>query len=246
MNTPVLFDLKSTGKWVVDFSESGLLLKVGKRTHLESLQAGKLYMKPLGFHVENEKKYPGLGTGDAEEGILTKISNAEVLVDGKVAGKAVDAELHMCRNNPVFCCMTADFQPECGNILAFRPDKRMLTDFAEGDSSEYGVIMIDRTAFLNRIRQRCEEVKITWLARSVIYTDDFTARMKEENGILVPPCFFKRIQYEYQHEFRIVFSPVVQDFYELDIGDISDISRLFALNIIEYGIEIHCADKENK
>lgn len=234
----VSFEYGTGEKWEVNFSRSGLLMKVGKREHLNALQNGTLFMKPVGFHIANESKFPGKGIGDAEEGLLTRFENAELLVNGTVVGQAVDGTVYANKQNPIFCCSAVGFCKEGTDKCVFKPDKRMVSDFVNGDPHDYGVILIDRTAFIEQVAKRCKELDIAWLARSVIYSDDSLARVKVENGLLVPPCFFKRTRYAYQSEFRILFSPQVKEKYELNIGSISKISRLFSLDFFENGIEM--------
>ena len=229
-------------KWIVDFAQTRLLIKVAKRNRLEELQQGKIYMKPVKFHRENEKNFPGLGVGDAGEGVMTKFENADILIDGKVVGQAVNGTICANNLNPVFCCMSVNFKQISDKKAEFRVDKQMLDDFVQGAPEEFGVLLIEQTPFLKRIGAACEKLGIGCVYRDVIYSDDELLRIKVENGIIMPPAFFKSTRFAYQHEFRILFLNQIEDHFILDIGDISDISRVYPVGLLKYGIDLEVKD----
>lgn len=224
--------------WTVDFEKTRLLLKVAKREHLDSLRMGKIYMKPVGFHRKNEENFPGLGIGDADEGVLTKIQNAEVFMDGERIAAEIDAVVRMNESNPVFCCMSVNFQKTSDDTIEFKPDEQMIKDFVQGDPKDYGVLVFEQTAFLERVFKACSDQGIQGIYRDVIYTDDATARIRYENGIILTAPFFKKTKLCYQNEFRILFSNMIKDYFVLDIGDISDISRGYSVEMLKHGIII--------
>lgn len=225
-------------KWILDFSKTRLLMKVGKRDRLEELRQGKIYMKPVKFHRDNEKNFPGLGIGDGNEGIMTKFNHAQILINGKVIADEVDGIISANDSNPVFCCMAIDFKNVSDKRAEFRVDERMIKDFVHGNPDEYGVLLIDQTSFLERIDKVCKQQHIRCIYRNVIYSDDMIARIKVKDGILASPAFFKGAKFSYQNEFRILFATHVKDHFILDIGDISDITRSCSVNLLKCGIDL--------
>lgn len=195
-------------------------------------------MKPLAFHIENEQNFPGKGVGDSEEGVMTKFENAKMLINGQVVGTSVNGTISSNTSNPIFCSSLVAFELDGNNRVVYHPDKRMISDFTDGNEKKYGVLLIQFKDFFQKIEKRCKELNISWLGRSVIYTDDSLKRFGYENGYYIPPAFYKRKKYEYQKEVRVLLYEDVSDYYILDIGDISEISRLFSLSFFDYGIEI--------
>lgn len=129
--------------WHIDGRSTLLLAKVGEIEHLMALQKGEVYMKPLGFHKQNEKNHPHLGVGDRKEGILHEFTpemDFEMIVDGEKVEGVVRAEVTMNAANPVFCCLLVDYSQVRNGALEIRFDPRMIADFANDPTKEYGLI----------------------------------------------------------------------------------------------------------
>lgn len=233
--------------WHIDGRSTLLLAKVGEIEHLRALQKGEVYMKPLGFHKQNEKNHPNLGVGDRKEGILQEFTpemDFEMIVDGEKVEGVVRAEVTMNAANPVFCCLLVDYSQVRNGALEIRFDPRMIADFANDPTKEYGFLLFEHKGFMERVQSACVRNRIGWIARSVIYTDDFLSRMIVENGLIVPPAFFKKTELSYQKEFRILLYENVEDHYILDIGDISDISRIYSREALMNGIKLMIKEED--
>lgn len=209
-----------------------LLVKVGKLVHLEELRKGKMFMRPLSFHRENEKKHPSSGVGDADEGLMmrvTKDMDLQLFVDGvAIEGVSMVQTFTNC-SNPVFCCATANYELTEDQKVRVHFKNEYLSDFCLDNSVEYGFLLINQEVFLHRVALACKRQGIRFAAREVIYTDTQEPRLQEVDGQLVSPAFFKRTRFSHQNEFRLLFSNHVTDSFILDIGSIEDISEICQL-----------------
>ena len=114
-----------------------LLVKVGKMAHLEELRKGKMFMKPLSFHRENEKKYPSSGVGDADEGLVlraTKDMDLQLFVDGVAIEEVTMVQAFANCSNPVFCCAEANYERLENHMLSVIFKDDYLSDFCLDDA----------------------------------------------------------------------------------------------------------------
>jgi len=215
------------------FSSINFLCKIQRREYLESYQHGNLYMKNVLYHRLNEAKYPNSGIGDAEEGLLLKGGRSTLSCNGEVVALLKDFELFTCDKNPIFCTMCSDWKMIDENTLFFKPEERVISDFVFGDQSEYGIILIDRNPFLEKIEKALNAQGLWGCSNCVNYTDSINQYDEKYE-----PAFRKRIRFSYQHEFRIWIDVETNDSFELDIGDISDISLIFPIEVLQNGITV--------
>ncbi|MGN1158250.1 MAG: hypothetical protein ACI4TK_18925 [Agathobacter sp.] len=209
---------------------SNLLLKIQKITHLKQLQQGKLYMKRLDFHRKNERE----GAGDADEGLVAYYPTATLTIDGVEIADAKDVRLHAFGDHPVFCCFSVELEKQNEHEHLCCVNKKLLSEFADS-SGEYGMMLIQRTAFRQRISDTLEKQNMMGWFDDVTYTDDMERYSKED---LYKVAFRKKTKFNHQHECRLLVNASVDDYYILDIGDLSDISMILPITNVEKDVKV--------
>nr|DAE09632.1 MAG TPA: hypothetical protein [Siphoviridae sp. ctDtx1] len=220
-----------------------LLMKFTEEKYIKDLQEGKLYCKNLKHYRELENKDGDRDMGDKNEGkfLLNEVkcdfySREDEKLVLTVQNANVSLDIYGVDKTPVFC-MTGvkesdlkefyDNEKE-GYILNFA---ELLNDMLDKSYWEAAVVITKPGEFYNRIIKKCMKDKINITARSVKYTDfkiNYTDRtnsfVKDKKEIV----FWKDHYYKGQYEYRIAVDNVkVDDYYQFDIGDISDITRVY-------------------
>jgi len=210
--------------------ESNILVKISKIKYLEEIRSGKLYMKTLEFHRKNEKE----GVGDDEEGMLMHFPKATLKIDGIEVGYAKDCKMYILGDRPVFCCLNVELERVSNNNFVCVIDKQLLADFV-GNDEEYGFIVINKGIFRERVSKALEKLNLMGWMHKVTYSDKIEKPSKEE---IFRVAFRKRSRFEYQHEYRLVIDEPVVDHFVLDVGDLSDISKILTIKEIGSDIKI--------
>lgn len=221
--------------------------KFGKHSRLVELQKGHLYLKNLDFFIKEETRTGIKGVGDNEEALL--FSSSDV--------KAFDPNTHTLlftgkaevRNSgdifkPVFCMTAKDiFQnpqsldfPNLVTSIEF--DTKLIEDFSNNAEKLYVLIITDIAEFIRRIELTLIPMNII-LNYGLVKYRDTKVIWKTDNGIELNNAFCKNESYKHQEEFRILIETTVDDHFEININDISDISSVVeAENIIKHGLTI--------
>ncbi|HAE62925.1 MAG TPA: hypothetical protein DCG38_11440 [Eubacteriaceae bacterium] len=222
-----------------------LLLKFGSRTNLEMLQQGKVYMKNLQFYIDLENATSDEDVGDKYDGLLPiqDVKLSIYTVDSKelitqLAAPVATMNLGY-KKSPVFCMFIFDHRNKTAvnineNELIVRLDfsdeqKRRLANF--GDSA---LLITDPDEFFSRMKKGLNNTGISYTRDKVKYYEGNTKEHIEEiqdNETRIG--FWKRKKYEYQQEYRFfAFDSAIDDYVIIDIGDLSDISRLESTEVI--------------
>jgi hypothetical protein len=222
--------------------------KFGSKDNLNDLRNGHLYMKNLGYYVNEELQTGIRGRGDKYEALMFY---SDIV-------KAYDPETHVLlftgkaevRNNkdtkkPVFCMMAKNiFQnpislnfPQLTTKVIF--DLKLLDDFSEKGANTYMIIFTDLPEFFRRVEEAIKPQNIR-LFRDFVKYRDTNALWKTENGIEYNDVFCKRECFRHQEEYRILLDTIVDDHFDINIGDISDITSnvIGSENIVKSGILI--------
>jgi hypothetical protein len=217
-----------------------IFIKFGKSCHLEKLQKGELFMKPLGYYIDLEKKSENIsyGIGDKYEGqlpfnnaVLQKMvpQNGEFhTVDNNVSGK-FDSHSEQI---PVFCM----FLPKDHHRVFDFSDEQKEKFRGFGDSA---LLITNGGIFKNRVRVAFEKKNLRFKEGKVFYYDNNNSfddtnsteflNVFGENNLKI--VFGKRKQFQYQQEYRfVVLKNIKEDHLTVDIGDISDISTLLTMD----------------
>ena len=202
------------------------LIKFKNTRIINSLKSGKIYLNSLKWFREYENELGDVVVGDSYEGML-HINEGELII--KETGehhKLNDTIIPTVLSNSYVFCMTY-IDPKNDKFEFDDEQKEELRNF--GDAA---LVILDSEEFLARIKKAAEEKgykiyfnKVHYYDEKVDWADIFISLIQGTHNI----AFWKRKAYSNQQEFRIVI-PVedyTEDHIELDIGDISDISKIF-------------------
>ena len=209
--------------------KSNILLKVTKKEYADDIRAGKLYMKSLSYFRSLEQK----GVGDDSEGFVASGEEAQIVYEGQVLGHAKNWKLHI--NCFVFCTLSVEFEENENGQNEFIVPSNFMEEFMFDGNSEYVMLMINRAAFIKRVERAMTKTELGWCFGNVEYTDDTSAISPEE---WYRSALRKRKEFAHQHECRLIVEAAGEDYYVLNIGDISDITEMIPLENYKGDIEI--------
>ena len=211
--------------------ESNLLIKVTKRNYAEDIQAGRLYMKSLRYFRELEQQ----GVGDEEEGLINTAPKGEIFWNGQKIGDVRNIRTYY--DCPVFCTATVSLKKQKNGSIKYTIPLKLLREFMVDKTADYVLMIINRNEFQKRIDEKMREKKIQGFFGNVNYTDEKAHFSHEER---YKAAFRKRMEFAHQHECRLALNLAIEDFYVLEIGDISDITTFIPIfdNEHEMAIEV--------
>lgn len=203
------------------------LIKFKSKDRIQTLREGKLYMKSLEFYRKQEIIHGDCTVGDKFEA-MAHINEGQIVIPELGVNKNISDELIKTSfsDSFVFCMFGISTLSE--KFTFSDEQKKKIREF--GDTA---LLITDSNEFLNRINNAVIRDKLIGSHGFVQYYDegvdsaDFWCSLIKAgmNNI----AFRKRKCYAYQQEYRwlIEHPPTQNDFYELDIGNISDISVVF-------------------
>lgn len=221
-----------------------LLMKFGELENLHKLQKGQVYCKNLKFYSKLEKKNNDTARGDSLEGkyrmtaCSIKVYNRET---GNLEFSFDNADSSLVFNEvmemPVFC-MTGvstkyiDLKEKDENTLtADVKFSNILSKMLEEGYWQSALIITNQTEFLNRILNKCSELGIELKKKLIKYTDmdiNLVDRYEDIDKDITNIAYWKDNAYSYQYEYRLAMKNCyTEDDFILDIGDITDISKLY-------------------
>lgn len=211
------------------FSDPNLILcKIGKKEHLEQLQQGIIYARPLGAFCDLYDSEMSHQQVDIFEGCIHVADEADIVVQGVLVGKAYGLKEQIGQKTPVFCCMLPRLSQVDLDEWRVYFDSRLFKDFVHGEMCNYGVLLIDGIKF----KERLECLGIECYGKRISYTDKPFDRTRSN---LVEAIFRKRLSFAYQQEFRVVFYKESKEKGEVlkqNVGSLRDFSRLFPISIV--------------
>lgn len=232
----------------IDFQQIFLLFKFASIDRLQQLRNGKIYMKNLEYFVKLEKSTGISGVGDKNEGVLFYSNKIRMydehdnLVLEANEGKVSDSRI---LKSPVFCISAKNIfdnitmfdYPAVVSNIDF--DNKIYDDFGT-ESNDFGVLVItDFNEFINRIKAKVKEKGIS-LEYGMVEYRDIKVIYKKNDDILFNNAFTKSKRFSHQEEFRILLNIDVDDHFILEIGPISDISKIIDIETIKSGLSMRC------
>lgn len=190
-----------------------VLYKISPEEYIKDILAGRLYMKPLSYYRTLEVD----GKGDDKEGVLCDKEKGEVLVelDGKqeLLGTACNISAWGSSKNPVFCFRHTTLKCNEDGIYRLEIPSRMISEFVTDESKSFGLIIIERRAFEQRLADILTTLDYTF--KEVVYTDTI--------GFNNDPAFHKRCSFSHQKEIRLLLTGITlgaDEHYMLHLGNV--------------------------
>lgn len=220
-----------------------ILAKFGKEEHMKNLQKGEIYCKRLYYYSELEEKTGDRSIGDKNEGkhIMNQcdiwLYNNEEGYYYKIYNNVkVELELNKIKNMPVFCMVglkTIDLEliEEKNDSKKYNLNsEKLFKEFINNDQWESALVITNQSEFFERINNVCIKKDIKVKRKSVNYTDmgiNLIDRDLDIENDIFNIAFWKDNFFKNQFEYRIIFPGIeIEDYIKIDIGDISDISKL--------------------
>ncbi|GLI54924.1 hypothetical protein PM10SUCC1_04390 [Propionigenium maris DSM 9537] len=226
-----------------------MLIKFGKKEHMESLMKGTVYMNSMEFF----KAYEDCNNiGDQEEGVQkilqpdhTKITigPVEFEKDGKLIkipertlskeNGLINLKINLDISNiNLFCLYKISLEKICKDNLIFHLPQEIKDD----ENYTHCVIFNDPQKFVEKLNYSAKNKSNDFQAKVIEYVDKDSYH--GEVGI-----FKKFKKYEHQNEYRIALVPDQQyrgsnNEFVLEIGDLSDIALLMETSQLEDSLEI--------
>ena len=200
------------------------MIKFQDKDKIDYLRKGKIYLKSLAYYRKREKDTGDDTVGDLFEAMIHAndgyILIPELGIREKLTAALIETSFSNCF---VFCMLSLENATQ--NFQFSEEQKEKILGF--GDTA---LLITDRNAFLHRVAVALERDGIKGYHGFINYYDETNDHVNYwvslmKNGIN-HVAFWKRKRYAYQQEYRFLIEPpdTENDYYELDIGDISDIS----------------------
>ena len=212
------------------------LKKFQSKEKIEMFQRGKMYMKSLEWYRNNAKIS---AVGDDYEAML-HINEGAIIVMSENESEVISyADLTDTLKSTVhgkdfvFCMFSISPQTKC---FSFTEEQRN-NMLGFGDTA---LLIENSEEFYNRVRNSMKKEHISLqnaYCGRVEYYDESVDSLQIISSLLKGMhnvAFQKRKKYSYQQEYRILvpYDSQDEDFLELDIGDISDISEIIPAKTI--------------
>ena len=232
-----------------------MLIRFGRKDRLESLQKGYLYMKNLLYFINLEKSNPtdSGGQGDMFEGQSVMYNPTIEIRDyhtkALVYRGAVDltATSFGYEKYPVLCMFMLDFRNlvdrkiEGGKLIrSYRFTEEQVERVAK-EFGEYALMISNADEFVLRVKNGLKENGVTQYTRGRVqyYRPNDFYYSKDVCDNPLNATYWKRENFAFQQEFRILIHKEVPDHLRVNIGDISDISQLLkAKDLLNSQIDI--------
>lgn len=166
---------------------SDVLVKISEYEWIKSfVEKGEVYMSPL----RTFQKLEYAGIGDPEEGLFSKINDAEIVLNEKCFEGRCDVRIWSGLNYPVYCCSILNMTSERNGGAFARISEKMISEFIRGKEKP-ALIVFSKSRFVARMKEKCGDAL---RYGDVQYTDTWINR-----GV-----FNKNKEFEYQNEFRLL------------------------------------------
>lgn len=219
------------------------LIKFGKEKYIKSFQNGILYMNPLSYFKGIEEQ--DRSRGDKNEGLhryiqpeFANIKIGDHVIDNNDITKPVEIRRDKEQGANLFCMHAIDFKRLKNNEFKLKL-KREMHEF--GDT---GLIVLDCLEFFNRINTAIFLKNKKLYNKAIEPLGDRLVEYVDKKTYSGRMGLFKKFEdYNYQNEFRIALDVPeslldTNDVFKLNIGDISDITKLFKTSEFENIMEI--------
>lgn len=199
------------------------LIKITTSDRIKSLLQGKIYMKSLKWYREYEAANSDTVVGDEFDGVLYFTDATLSIPDTGEAAEIKNSAMKTDYSDDFAFCMFSVYP----NLPAFKfseEQKKELLTF--GDTA---LLITNTYEFVRRMSVAAEKFGLTLYSGKVNYYSpdiDSVDKMISLLAGMHNVAFWKRDSYSLQQEYRFLLHSVKtdDDFFILDIGDISDIS----------------------
>ena len=216
-----------------------ILMKFGSEENLKKLQHGQLYMKNLRYYVNQEKNTGDQCVGDLYDGqmLVHDIKMKAFTVEGKqliFSASAPNMALDLgYLDKPIFCMFKFDYRNitsekiEGNNLIAeYRFSDSQMRNIK--DFGEYVLVVKDANKFIERIKEALNREEYDLIHEEVkYYGKNLVQHIRDVHEFPYKIAFWKRDLYEYQQEYRFLVDTEVEDHLSVNIGDISDITKIY-------------------
>ncbi|NFH34360.1 hypothetical protein FDC49_18060 [Clostridium sporogenes] len=197
-----------------------ILIKFAEKyEYVKMAQEGKLYMNSIGCYkkIEEEVKYL---RKDESEGICRNYQpnkNKLIINNMIIDPEHIEGSIKVSKNKDlkkhIYCMYSLYYQNDSIS------HKDLIIDKKVKEFGEWFLLINDVSEFLQRVSKKLKTLNVDFKGKLVEYKD-----LNKYNGKV--DLFTKNANYAYQKEYRIVLDCYNEDPYILDIGDISDISKI--------------------
>lgn len=225
-----------------------IFVKFGSKENLNKLREhGSIYMKRLGYYVEEERKSGNKGRGDLDEGVIFKPTQIQIF-DYETGNLLLNGDQAILRDSdsverPVYCMSCRNIYeniqsfeyPNIETIIRF--DEKIIEDFSSDGEKLFALIICKTDDFIARLEKALKDKGLGFTRNFVKYRD--TSILYRVNGIIEHnDIFCKNECFSHQCEYRIALEMKVEDYYEFKIGSLEDISVMIEASSLVSGIGI--------
>jgi len=195
-----------------------ILLKLGKREHLEMLRTGTLYMNTLAYFNKLEADAARSDPYEGTDSILQPQHVGHFIIEPRVPGliphridpKDLAGPIRIARNRTSAC-----------NVFCMFSITKLMVGPVFSESCEWFVdhfvLFTNTPEFLNRVARAAEREGLGFQCGMVEYYGE--SEYSGQTG-----RFRKRSCFAYQREYRIAVEPGLEGPRRLEIGDLTDIT----------------------
>lgn len=201
------------------------LIKFQSEERIKSLQQGKIYMNTLAYYRKLEEETGDVRVGDSFEGMF-HVKKGELVFPDEGEVIELNDELIKTSYSDGFVFCLFGVKPSIEKFEFTEDQIREITGF--GDTA---LLILDVPEFERRIIKAAKAEGFEIYKGFVKYYDE----TRDSASVMIPllsgmhnVAYYKRKMYEYQQEYRffVYAESDKRDHLELEIGDISDISRM--------------------
>lgn len=200
------------------------LIKFQDKEKIEYFRNGTIYMKSLEYYRKKEVETGNDTVGDLFEGMIHVCDGYIFIPELNVRHKLTNELLQTSFSTSFVFCLLG-ITPGITSFSFSDEQKDKISEF--GDTA---LIITDRDEFLRRVTSAVFEKGLMGSHGFVTYGDEKTDCATYwysllKNGMSYA-AYWKRKKYAYQQEYRLLIDnpPTDEEFYELTIGSIEDIS----------------------
>ena len=197
---------------------------------IEKIQKGSFYMNSLKVYRDRYQTSGDEEIGDPFEGKIY-VNNAQLIIPEKSIIEPCNNQVFSTPNEDDFVLCMFGINPQIHKSFCFNEDqkKKWLEIY------DTALIIKDQQEFFNRIKNKALEMNIDIIGDFVNYYDDSINDVTPFICSLLKgirnSVFHKRKKYAYQQEYRFTMvNNKKSDNFEMNIGDISDISTILPLD----------------
>lgn len=219
-----------------------MLIRFGSKDRLESLQKGCLYMKKLQYFIDLEKNNPTSsgGQGDKFEGQSVMYNPTIEIRNYYTKGLVYRGPVEVSATSfgyekfPVFCMFMLDSKNltdkklEHGKLIRSYQFSKEQADRIANELGEYALMFSDADEFIRRVKSGLKISDVGQYTRGRVryYRPNDFDYYKDICDNHLNAAYWKREDFAFQQEFRLLIHKEVPDHLRVNIGDISDISQL--------------------